>query len=119
MPNRILTESERAAATRVLKQLEKKLTKLSAGDPELLFAFRRKIYKELTYQERSKPAVRRKLKAEKRAAQKGLCAICRKPLPASYCVLDRFVAWRGYTAKNTRLICELCDKKTQAARRFK
>ncbi len=49
---------------------------MSHGDPELLFAYRRKLFKELTYDERSKPSVRRRLKAIKRAEQHGLCAVC-------------------------------------------
>lgn len=53
--------------------------------------------------------VRRKLKAQKRREQDGLCAQCRTPLPDKYCVLDRLVASAGYTAENTRLICRQCD----------
>ena len=55
---------------------------LSNGDAGLLFALRRKIYKELTYDERTKPMARRKLKEQKRKEQGGLCPVCHRPLPA-------------------------------------
>ena len=48
-----------------------RLTALAAGDMELLFAFRRKVYKELTYDERGKPMARKRLKATLR----GLAAL--------------------------------------------
>jgi hypothetical protein len=47
MPNRVLTEEERTHAGKVLKLIERRLQALAAGDPELLFAYRRKIAKEL------------------------------------------------------------------------
>jgi hypothetical protein len=36
-----------------------RLQALAAGDAELLFAYRRKVYKELTYGERGRPMMRR------------------------------------------------------------
>jgi hypothetical protein len=83
-----------------------------------LFALRRKVYKELTYDERDKPSVRKKLKAQKRKEQNGICPACEKPLPATYCVLDRFNAADGYTAENTRLICQPCDITIQSGRGY-
>lgn len=77
---------------------------LSQGDAELLFAFRRKVCKELAYDERSKPQVRRKLKDQKWKEQRGRCAICREDIPERYTVLDRLNAVNGYTTENTRLI---------------
>jgi ribosomal protein L44E len=91
---------------------------VAGNDRELLFAFRRKVAKELSYDERSKPIERRKLKLAKRKEQSGRCAICQNELPASYNVLDRFRAADGYTAENTRLICEPCDRKVQASRGY-
>lgn len=119
MPNRILDPDELALANQLLRAVRAKLKKLSGGDPELLFAFRRKVAKELTYDERSKPAARRRLNAQKRVEQKGKCALCKKALPDSHNVLDRFVASAGYTKENTRLICRRCDRKTQASRGYK
>jgi hypothetical protein len=54
----------------------------------------------------------------KRAEQKGLCAICGKPLPERDCILDRLKAMRGYTVENTRLLCRECDFKVQTERKF-
>ena len=118
MPNRRLSPEELARASILLNEMRDRLRDLAAGDAELLFAYRRKLYKELTYDERDKPTVRRRLKALKRKEQGGICPLCEKPLPTNYCVLDRFVAAAGYTVGNTRLICKECDAKTQAARGY-
>jgi len=91
---------------------------LAGDDAELRFAYTRKIGKELTYFERGKPMMRRKLKREKVAEQNGQCAICNADLPASYNVLDRLTASGGYTAANTRAICRPCDEQVQASRGY-
>ncbi len=118
MPNRTLDASELALASELLAEIRSRLADLAAGDPELLFAYRRKIAKQLQYDERSNPMARRVLKARQRKAQGGLCAICSEPLPEKYAVLDRVVASQGYTPTNTRLICERCDRKVQDERRY-
>ena len=118
MPNRRLTESELALANKLLKSIRAKLQTLSKGDKELLFAYRRKVTKELGYDERSKPMVRRKLKERKWKDQRGLCAICNKDLPMAYSVLDRFKAVDGYTRANTRLIHPTCDIDVQRDRGY-
>ena len=118
MSNRRLTTEELAKAQILLEAVRAQLLFLSDGDLDLLFAYRRKIYKELTYDERDKPMVRRKLKAIKRHEQKGLCPVCQQLLPEKYCVLDRFQAAKGYTPVNTRLICRECDVQTQASRGY-
>jgi len=118
MPNRQLSPAELLEARALLDEIRSKLTALSRGDADLLFAFRRKIYKELTYDERDKPMVRRKLKDQKWKQQRGLCAICNGPLPESYCVLDRLNAADGYTSENTRLIHQECDVKHQASKGY-
>lgn len=118
MPNRKLTAAERDLAQSVLNRLRADVGELSGGDLDLLFAYRRKIYKELTYDERGTPAIRKALKRAKYQEQKGLCAICGNPLPKRYAVLDRFEAVKGYTAENTRLIHGNCDIATQAERSY-
>ena len=118
MANRMLNPEELKKANALLDEVRGRLRDLCAGDPELLFAYRRKIYKELSYDERSKPMDRRKLKAQKRRDQGGLCPLCQKLLPEKYCVLDRFGASAGYTAENTRLICPACDATIQSSRRY-
>jgi len=118
MPNRQLTTEELRRAIELLTEIRFKLAQLSGGDKELLFAYRRKIFKELGYDERSKPMVRKKLKDQKWKEQRGLCAICRKDLPIKYTVLDRLNAIDGYTPENTRLIHQECDVAHQASKGY-
>ena len=118
MANRNLNSEELDSANDLLDQIRAKLESLAGNDAELLFAYRRKIYKELTYDERGKPTARRKLKEQKRVEQNNLCSICNEPLPLKYAVLDRFNAAEGYTSKNTRLIHQDCDTKVQESRGY-
>lgn len=118
MPNRQLSAEELVRAKALLEEVRAKLHELSGGDRELLFAYRRKIYKELGYDERSKPMARRALKNRKWKEQRGLCAICNKELPVDYTVLDRLNAVDGYTAENTRLIHQECDVNFQRSKGY-
>lgn len=99
MPNRRLNDDELASANALLSKIRAELEALSTGDAELLFAFRRKIAKELVYDERKKPMARRALKVRMRKLQNGLCPLCEQLLPDRYCVLDRFNAAEGYVNK--------------------
>lgn len=120
MPNRNLTQHELGELFRpLMAEVRERLVKLSKGDSELLWALRRKLSKELTYDERSKPAERAKLKAFLRGSQQNKCPICLKGLPDKYAVLDRLEAMKGYTAGNTRLICPKCDAKLQLERGYR
>lgn len=119
MANPILTSEQLGTANKLLDEIRGEISKLAGGDPALLFVFRRKIAKELVYDERSGPNERRKLKMIKRTEQQGLCAHCHNELPKSYNVLDRLVAFDGYTEANTRLICEACDRNIQAERGYR
>jgi len=78
MANRNLTKDELSKATALLERIGNDIAALAGGDAGLLFAYRRKIAKQLTYQERSSPMARRKLKIEKRRNQNGLCERCKK-----------------------------------------
>jgi hypothetical protein len=118
VPNRQLDPEQLGKANRLLDEIRDQLRMLSGGDDELLFAYRRKIAKELSYDERSKPMQRRALKKRMRALQGGLCPICGGELPESYVVLDRIVAAGGYVEGNVRLLCEPCDRKVQKERRY-
>lgn len=118
MPNRQLTPKELILVNALLAEIRGRLDELSAGDTELLFAFRRKVFKELTYDERDKPAARRKLKDQKWKEQRGLCALCGKELPEKYTVLDRLNAVDGYTKENTRLVHQECDVVNQASKGY-
>ena len=118
MPNRTLSPDELLNANGLLVEVRAGLKSLARGDSALLFAYRRKIYKELT-DERGKPTHRRTLKALKRCQQAGRCAECGGPLPARYAVLDRLDAHLGYTEDNTRLLRRECDTRIQAQRGYK
>ena len=118
MPNRQLNSEELVLANALLAEIRTRLKALSKGDRELLFAYRRKVFKELTYDERDKPSVRHKLKDAKRKEQRGLCAICGKELPKTYTVLDRTNAVDGYTKENTRLIHQDCDVAHQLSKGY-
>lgn len=119
MANRNLSPSELTTANALLDEIRAKLKAASGGDEMLLWALRRKVFKELTYDERGKPMERRKLKEAKWKAQRGQCLTCNAPLPDKYCVLDRLEAMKGYTPENTRLICATCDTRLQAAKGYK
>ena len=106
MANRQLTASELESLFQpLIAEVREKLTRLARGNGELHWALRRKLAKELTYDERSRPADRVKLKAFKREQQNNKCAICSCKLPEKYATLDRLEAMKGYTPENTRLIC--------------
>jgi hypothetical protein len=111
-----LTPSELVRANALLAEVRRRLEELAAGDPPVLFAYRRKIAKELTYDEHGKPAERRKLKARKFGEQGASCAECGKPLPEKFAELDWKNAIDGYTPENTKLIHGDCHRKRQAAR---
>ena len=119
MANRQLTQEELAEMFRpILEEVRARLRDASRGDDQLLWALRRKLAKELTYDERGKPMLRRQLKALKRGEQGGKCALCAEPLPEKNAVLDRVEAMLGYTPHNTRLLCPQCDNKIQVERGF-
>ena len=118
MPNRQLDKEEQSKATELLARIRVELQALSNGDANLLFAYRRKLFKELMYDERGKPMQRRKLKDQKWKEQRGKCAICGDDLPTTETELDRFDAAKGYTTENTRLVHHACHRKQQAERGF-
>jgi ribosomal protein L44E len=119
LPNRRLTEQELDNLALLLTNVRQRLRELAGGDDALFWALRRKLWKELVYDERSKPAQRRALKTKKRVEQANKCASCHEILPEMYAVLDRFDAMKGYTAENTRLLCPGCDARIQQERGFK
>lgn len=120
MPNRQLSSEElEKLFTPLLTEVRQRLVSLSGGDIDLQWALRRKLFKELTYDERGKPMQRRKLKELKRAEQDNKCPLCSRSLPAKYVVLDRMEAMKGYTSENTRLLCQDCDTQVQQERGYK
>jgi len=119
MPNRQLSQSEiETLFAPLLASIRSNLQQLSGGNGELLWALRRKLTKELSYDERGKPIQRKLLKALKRGEQKNLCALCATELPERNAVLDRLEAMKWYTAENTRLLCQSCDLNVQEKRGY-
>jgi hypothetical protein len=118
MPNQSLTNDELGLVNELLSEVRSRLVELSAGDPFLLFAYRRKVFKELSYDERGKPGVRAKLKALKWGQQGGRCAQCKEAIPVKYSELDRRRAIDGYTPENTELVCGKCHVDRQAAKKY-
>jgi hypothetical protein len=118
MPNRNLTADELKHANKLLSDIRARLTKLAGGDPLLLFAYRRKVMKELMYDERGKPGVRATLKPLKWKQQGGKCAHCGEELPLKYSELDRKNAPDGYTVENTELVHAKCHQERQAAKGY-
>src|SRR3981081_3975702 len=118
MPNRNLGVDELRRANELLRDIREQLTSLAGSDPLLLFAYRRKIVKELAYDERGKPGERGKLKALKWGQQHGKCSDCSDPLPLKYSELDRKNAADGYTVENTELVHAKCHQARQAAKGY-
>lgn len=118
MANRQLTTIELDCARQLVEEIRKQLKSLSQQDLQLLFAYRRKVYKELIYDERGKPMERRRLKAIKRKEQNGICPECLKPLPDKYVDLDRTEAYLGYTRENTKLVHHECHHINQARKNY-
>ena len=118
MANRNLTADQLKLASELLGEIRNRLDALSENDPALLFAYRRKIAKELGYDERGKPAQRNKLKALKWGLQHGKCVHCGEDLPLKYSELDRKNAVDGYTVENTDLVHAQCHYARQAARNY-
>ena len=119
MANRRLTKDE---INRLFKPLiddiRNRLNELSGNDKELIWALRRKLVKELGYDEKGHPMLRKKLKVLKFKEQNGLCAICGKELPEKYSELDRFEAMNGYTPENTRLVHKDCHIKVHESKNY-
>jgi hypothetical protein len=118
MANRNLNTDELKRANELLTDIRERLTNLAAGDLLLLFAYRRKVIKELGYDERGKPLVRAKLKALKWGQQNGKCAHCGEAMRLKYSELDRKNAADGYTPENTELVHAKCHQDRQAAKRY-
>jgi hypothetical protein len=103
----------------ILDRVRSILQRASDGDPEFHWALRRKLAKELVYDEREKPAKRKRLKRQKRRQQGDKCQKCGLDLPQRGAVLDRFDAMKGYTLENTHLLCPGCDSELQVSRGYK
>jgi hypothetical protein len=110
MANRNLSPDELKCAHSVIVEVRRKIDELTAGDSGLRFAYRRKIYKELIYDECLKPMARRKIKIQKFDEQRGKCAHCHEDMSIQYSELDRKKAADGYTIENTELVHAKCHQ---------
>jgi hypothetical protein len=118
MSNRNLDAEELKQANRLLTEIRQRIDALAGGDLLLRFAYRRKVYKELIYDEREKPGVRRKIKIQKYDEQRGKCAHCGEQMQIKYSELDRRDAADGYTVESTELIHGSCHIARQAAKGY-
>lgn len=121
LPTRKLSIEELKMANSLLQEVRRSIERHSGNDLDLRFALRRKIAKELSYDERGKPTQRKKLKLKMYKLQNGVCANCNAPLPllALGAVLDRQNPMAGYTVENVKLICRTCDDKLQSSIGFR
>jgi hypothetical protein len=118
VPNRNLDADELKHANVLLTNIREKLKTLAGDDPLLHFAYRRKVVKELGYDERGKPGARGKLKSLKWGLQDRKCAECGEEMPMKYSELDRKNAVDGYTEANTELVHAKCHQARQAAKGY-
>ena len=102
----------------ILEEVRSLLLQASNGDPKFHWALRRKLAKELVYDERDKPAKRKRLKRQKRRQQGDKCQRCGGDLPQRGAVLDRLDTMKGYTFENTRLLCPKFDLELQVSRGY-
>ena len=119
MSNPQLNEIQLKQAHKLIAKIRKEIETLAKNNSKAVFAFRRKIYKELIYDERNRPMERKKLKDIMWKKQKGICRLCKEKLSERGAVLDRTEAIEGYKEENIRLICSSCDTKTQEERGYK
>ena len=109
-----LSEEDREKAKALLAELRVKIDAAAAGNELLRFQMKRYIGKRLEFDERGTPTHRKKLKAQKRGSQSGLCASCKEPLPENGAELHRARAIEGYTVENTSLLCARCHADAEA-----
>lgn len=110
-----LNEEQLVEANQLLDEFRQRMQDVTGDDDNHYFALRRKIAKELTYDERGKPSHRKRLKYQLMRDQDGLCVHCGTELPDKGAVLDRIEAKLGYTKENVELIHPHCDQLRQAA----
>jgi len=119
MPNRQLTKDEIQNIFKpLIHEIREMIIKAAHNNPEMHWALRRKIVKELGYDEKGHPMLRKQLKAQRFKEQKGICDYCHEALPEKYSELDRIEAINGYTFENTRLVHHECHIKKHAGLKY-
>ena len=124
MPSRRMTTEELATSREILDQIRQRIREAAGSDSMLEFALNRYIWKNVMYDERGKPAHRKRLKHRKLAEQQGICGYPECPTPdrlmtmADEPELDRIDAPEGYTDENTVLMHHECHRASQRAKSF-
>jgi hypothetical protein len=118
MPNRRLSNEERARLAPLISEIRSTLREIAGSDEALFWALRRRVWVQLQFEERGTPAQRAALKKQKRVEQNNRCKECSEPLDVSFIVLDRHDAMLGYTTQNTQLLCQKCDRAKQATLKY-
>lgn len=103
-----LNPAQTAQADELFARLKADLQTLANGDEDLLFNFRRKMYKELMYDERGTPLARQRLKKTMWKKQEGKCAVCGKELALEGSELERIYAPKGFVEDNVKLVHHEC-----------
>ena len=104
-----LNPQQTADADALFTRLKADLLALSGGDEDLLFNFRRKMYKELMYDERGTPLARQRLKKATWKLQEGKCAVCGKELAFEGSELERIYAPKGFVEGNVKVVHHECN----------
>lgn len=110
MANRTLNEQQVKVAMEIVADVTARIHELAGGDEALMFAFVRKVSKELVYLERESPSKRKRVKRKVWKLQGEKCAECGNPLGFRYSVADRRDAVKGYVVGNLEIIHAECDR---------
>jgi hypothetical protein len=110
MANPTLNEEQRKIAMEIVAGVSARLHALAAGDESLLFAYIRKVSKQLVYLERDSPSKRKRVKKKVWKSQHELCAECKQPLELRYSIADRIDAVKRYIPENLEIIHDACNR---------
>lgn len=118
MTTRNLNTRELVKANALLTEIRSHIDAWSGPDPALRSAYSRKIIRELTYELRGKPLLRKELKKAKWEEQGHACAICGTGMILKYGLLVLANDAGGYTKANTLLVHSTCGFTTQLNERY-
>lgn len=104
-----LTPEQMKQADELFARLKADLLALSNGDDDLLFNFRRQMYKGLMYDERGTPLARQRLKKATWLKQEYKCAVCGLELPFEGSELERLYAPKGFVEGNVKVVHHACN----------
>lgn len=110
-----LTPEQKAQADDLFARLKADLLALAGGDDDLLFNFRRQMYKGLMYDERGTPLARQRLKKATWQKQEGNCAVCGKELPLEGAEIERLIPSKGFVEGNVKVVHHECGHLDRSA----